>query len=202
MAYHGPSYGLSRECAMKSQAKFSIERAQASLSWLEAVIEKKVEIPNDEIKDQYDFGTVLKDGILLCELINKLNPGSVKKINTLNTPFKHRENIELYLKGCENYGIKPQDLFQVNDLYENKNLYMIVDNLFVIGGLAQKKGYEGPVIGAKMATSNKRNFDDDVLKAGQNVIGPQYGSNKGASQAGMTAYGTGRQIRPDEIGQN
>ncbi|CAB4067189.1 TAGLN [Lepeophtheirus salmonis] len=178
MAYHGPSYGLSRECAMKSQAKFSIERAQASLSWLEA------------------------DGILLCELINKLNPGSVKKINTLNTPFKHRENIELYLKGCENYGIKPQDLFQVNDLYENKNLYMIVDNLFVIGGLAQKKGYEGPVIGAKMATSNKRNFDDDVLKAGQNVIGLQYGSNKGASQAGMTAYGTGRQIRPDEIGQN
>ncbi|XP_040571493.1 calponin-3 [Lepeophtheirus salmonis] len=202
MAYHGPSYGLSRECAMKSQAKFSIERAQASLSWLEAVIEKKVEIPNDEIKDQYDFGAVLKDGILLCELINKLNPGSVKKINTLNTPFKHRENIELYLKGCENYGIKPQDLFQVNDLYENKNLYMIVDNLFVIGGLAQKKGYEGPVIGAKMATSNKRNFDDDVLKAGQNVIGLQYGSNKGASQAGMTAYGTGRQIRPDEIGQN
>ena len=49
----------------------------------------------------------------------------------------------------------------------------------------------------QMASANKREFDDSVLKAGQSVIGLQYGSNKGASQAGMTAYGTGRQIRPD-----
>ena len=26
-------------------------------------------------------------------------------------------------------------LFKVNDLYENKNLYMIVDNLYSLGGL-------------------------------------------------------------------
>ena len=45
-----------------------------------------------------------------------------------------RENIEMFLKGCEAYGLKAQDLFQVNDLYENKNLYMIVDNLFLLGG--------------------------------------------------------------------
>jgi Calponin family repeat len=29
------------------------------------------------------------------------------------------------------------------------------------------------------------------------VIGLQYGSNKGASQAGMTPYGASRQIRPE-----
>ena len=51
-----------------------------------------------------------------------------------------------------------------------------------------------------MASENKRAFDEQKLKAGQNVIGLQYGSNKGASQAGMTAYGTGRQIRPDGKG--
>ena len=50
-----------------------------------------------------------------------------------------------------------------------------------------------------MATQNKREFDDATMKAGQSVIGLQYGSNKGASQAGMTAYGTGRQIRPEGI---
>ena len=48
--------------------------------------------------------------------------------------FFQRENIEMFLKGCEAYGLKAQDLFQVNDLYENKNLYMIVDNLFSLGG--------------------------------------------------------------------
>lgn len=200
MAYQGPAYGLSRECALKSAAKFSMERAQECLDWIEAVTEKKIEYAEgSQVTDQQEFGTILKDGTLLCELVNKLNPGSVKKINTMNAPFKQRENIEMFLLGCERYGLKAQDLFQVNDLYEAKNLYMIVDNLYSLGGLAQRNGYHGPVIGKKMATENKREFDDSVLKAGQSVIGLQYGSNKGASQAGMTAYGTGRQIRPDEL---
>ena len=133
----------------------------------------------------------------LYRLINRLRPGSVKKINTMKAPFKQRENIEQFLKGCEDYGLKAQDLFQVNDLYENKNLYMIVDTIFLLGGNAQKKGFSGPILGVKVAKENKREFDESVMKAGQSVIGLQYGSNKGASQAGMTAYGTGRQIRPD-----
>jgi len=49
----------------------------------------------------------------------------------------------------------------------------------------------------KVSSENKRNFDDDVLKAGQSMIGLQYGTNKGASQAGMTPYGASRQIRPE-----
>ena len=49
----------------------------------------------------------------------------------------------------------------------------------------------------KQANENKRNFDEDVLKAGQSMIGLQYGTNKGASQAGMTPYGASRQIRPE-----
>lgn len=199
MAYHGPSYGLSRECALKSQAKFTLERAQEALDWLSAVLEKNLDYEEGSLKDQNEFANILKDGILLCELINKLQPGAVKKVNTMKAPFKQRENIELYLKGCESFGLKAQDLFQVNDLYENKNLYMVVDNLYCLGGMAQKNGFNGPVIGVKVATENKREFDDGVLKAGQSVIGLQYGSNKGASQAGMTAYGTGRQIRPDEF---
>merc|ERR1739836_248752 len=91
-----------------------------------------------------------------------------------------------------------QDLFQVNDLYENKNLYMVVDNLFSLGGMAQKKSWEGPALGVKVASENERNFDEDTLKAGQSMIGLQYGTNKGASQAGMTPYGASRQIRLEE----
>ena len=41
----------------------------------------------------------------------------------------------MYLKACATYGLKEQDLFQVNDLYENKNLYMVVDNLYALGGM-------------------------------------------------------------------
>jgi len=110
MAFHGPSYGLSRECAMKSQAKFDLERAQMALDWVEEMVGQKLDGP---IKDSIEFGAILKDGSILCQLINRLQPGSVKKINTMKAPFKQRENIELFLKGCEAYGLKPQDLFQV-----------------------------------------------------------------------------------------
>ena len=45
----------------------------------------------------------------------------------------------MYLKGCESYGLKTIDLFQVNDLYEAKNLYTVVDNLFALGGMVSSQ---------------------------------------------------------------
>lgn len=199
MAYHGPSYGLSRECQMKAQAKFNLPRAIDAIKWVEGVLDRDLVPPKPEegFRDQLDVAAVLKDGIALCDLINKLEPGTVKKINETKAPFKQRENVEMFLKGCESYGLKSQDLFQVNDLYEHKNLYMVVDCLFALGGLAQKKGYDGPVIGVKVADENKRNFSSEKLAESTKIIGLQYGTNKGASQAGMTAYGTARQILPD-----
>merc|ERR1712113_1258553 len=151
MAYHGPSYGLSRECAMKAQAKFSPERAKECMTWIEEVAGQKL----GDIKDQIDFAEHLKDGVMLCSLINALQPGSVKKINTLKAPFKQRENIEMYLKACTNYGLKEQDLFQVNDLY------MVVDNLYALGGMAQKKSWEGPALGVTITWPSNIIVDSD-----------------------------------------
>jgi len=200
MAYHGPSYGLSRECQMKSQAKFDPARAKRVCDWVEAVTGADLALPasEDGVREQSDFGAALKDGTAMCQLLNALKPGSVKKINTMKAPFKQRENIEMFLKGCEAYGLKSQDLFQVNDLYESKNLYMVVDCLYALGGIAQKNAFDGPVIGVKVAKENKRTFSDQVLKASDTFVPLQSGSNKGASQAGMVAYGTGRQIIPTD----
>jgi hypothetical protein len=62
---------------------------------------------------------------------------------------------------------------------------------------AQKKNWHGPTIGVKVADENKRMFSPDQLAESNKIIGLQYGSNKGATQAGMTPYGATRQIRPD-----
>lgn len=51
---------------------------------------------------------------------------------------------------------------------------------------AQSNGYGGAVLGPKESASNVREFTEEQLKAGQNVIGLQMGSNKGATQAGMS----------------
>ena len=68
MAFHGPSYGLSRECQMKAQAKFSLERAKEAVFWVEAVLGRKLDTGSDNgIRDQLDFATALRDGVVLCE---------------------------------------------------------------------------------------------------------------------------------------
>ena len=61
---------------------------------------------------------------------------------------------------------------------------------------AQRVGFNGPALGPKEATGAKRDFSESQLREGQNVIGLQMGSNKGATQSGQTPYGLGRQIAP------
>jgi len=39
--------------------------------------------------------------------------------------------------------------------------------------MAQKRRFDGPAIGAKMADPNERNFSEEKLKEGRNVIGLQ-----------------------------
>lgn len=49
-----------------------------------------------------------------------------------------------------------------------------------------KPGYAGPeAYWPKKSEKHVREFSEEQLKAGQGVISLQYGSNKGASQAGM-----------------
>lgn len=45
----------------------------------------------------------------------------------------------------------------------------------------------------KKVKENRRTFTEDQLKAGQQIISLQYGTNKGASQAGMN-FGKQRKI--------
>lgn len=53
--------------------------------------------------------------------------------------------------------------------------------------------WNGPWLGPKPSEECKRDFSDEVLKAGQTIVGLQAGSNKGATQAGQN-MGAGRKI--------
>lgn len=58
------------------------------------------------------------------------------------------------------------------------------------------KGLTVPCLGPKEAQANVQEFTEEQLKQGQNVIGLQMGSNKGASLSG-DHYGRARQIAGD-----
>lgn len=62
------------------------EQEQEVINWITAVLGEPV--PNGNYED------ILKDGVVLCNLINKIAPGSVKKIQTKGTNFQLMENIQ------------------------------------------------------------------------------------------------------------
>ncbi|XP_032488898.1 LIM and calponin homology domains-containing protein 1 isoform X3 [Phocoena sinus] len=68
-----------------------------------------------------DFRTGLENGILLCELLNAIKPGLIKKINRLPTPIAGLDNIILFLRGCKELGLKESQLFDPSDLQDTSN---------------------------------------------------------------------------------
>ncbi|XP_040603083.1 LIM and calponin homology domains-containing protein 1 isoform X7 [Mesocricetus auratus] len=68
-----------------------------------------------------DFRTGLENGILLCELLNAIKPGLVKKINRLPTPIAGLDNTILFLRGCKELGLKESQLFDPSDLQDTSS---------------------------------------------------------------------------------
>ncbi|KAF7242046.1 LIM domain only protein 7 [Varanus komodoensis] len=81
--------------------------------WVEAVTGKSF--------GDKDFRAALENGVLLCDLINKIKPGIIKKINRLSTPIAGLDNINVFLKACENLGLKEAQLFHPGDLQDLSN---------------------------------------------------------------------------------
>ncbi|CAO2635779.1 Cnn1, partial [Lemmus lemmus] len=140
----GPAYGLSAEVKNKLAQKYDHQREQELREWIEGVTGRRI---------GNNFMDGLKDGIILCEFINKLQPGSVKKVNE-----------------------SPQNWHQ-----------------------AKTKGNKVNV-GVKYAEKQERRFEPEKLREGRNIIGLQMGTNKFASQQGMTAYGTRRHLYDPKLG--
>ncbi|XP_072478367.1 LIM domain only protein 7 isoform X21 [Notamacropus eugenii] len=122
--------------------------------WVEAVTEKNFE--------NKDFRASLENGILLCDLINKLKPGIIKKINRLSTPIAGLDNINVFLKACEKIGLKEAQLFHPGDLQDLSNrvtvkqeetdrrVKNVLITLYWLGRKAQSDPYyNGPYLNLK-----------------------------------------------------
>ncbi|XP_040440156.1 LIM domain only protein 7 isoform X6 [Falco naumanni] len=109
-----------------------------------------------------DFRAALENGVLLCDLINKIKPGIVKKINRLSTPIAGLDNINVFLKACENIGLKEAQLFHPGDLQDlsnrvtvkpeetNRRVKNVLITLYWLGRKAQSNPhYNGPNLNLK-----------------------------------------------------
>ena len=190
MADRPDGFGLTAEVRDKLNSKYSMEREKEALRWIEAVVGERlftgVQGP-DAVHEK------LKDGVILCKLINRIKPGSVRNINSSKMAFKMMENIGNFLSACMAMGMQKLDLFQTVDLYENQNMTQVIDGIHALGRKTSQIGYKGPALGPKEASANPREFTEQQKRAGEGIIGLQAGYNKGATQSGQN-FGKTRAI--------
>ncbi|KAG8039953.1 hypothetical protein G9C98_000670 [Cotesia typhae] len=176
--------GFAAEAQKKINSKYSEELAQESLEWIKMITGEDIKTSGD----MDNFYETLKDGTLLCRLINKIQEGSIKKINQSKMAFKCMENINAFLEAARILGVPAQETFQTVDLWERQNLNSVVICLQSLGRKA--KNFGKPGLGPKESEKNVRIFSDEQLRAGQTVISLQYGTNKGATQSGINMGNT------------
>ncbi|KAM6940708.1 uncharacterized protein FYW49_018943 [Xenentodon cancila] len=127
---------------------------QEAQKWIEAVTGKSF--------GDKDFRSALENGILLCELLSAIKPGLVKKINRLPTPIAGLDNLSVFLRGCEELGLKGSQLFDPGDLQDtsmranlkdsdcNRKLKNVLNTVFWLGKAANGcASYSGPTLNLK-----------------------------------------------------
>uniref|UniRef100_A0A0K8SLT4 Transgelin n=2 Tax=Lygus hesperus TaxID=30085 RepID=A0A0K8SLT4_LYGHE len=178
---------LERAIRAKIAGKRDAEQDRQAQEWIETILGQK--FPAGVAYEDH-----IRDGQVLCQLMNKISPGSCPKINSSGGQFKLMENINSFLKAMTAYGVPDVDLFQTVDLFEKKDIAQVTTSLFALGRATYKHPeWTGPNLGPKPADECKRDFTEEQLRAGESIIGLQAGSNKGATQAGQN-LGAGRKI--------
>uniref|UniRef100_A0A3Q3A654 LIM and calponin homology domains 1b n=1 Tax=Kryptolebias marmoratus TaxID=37003 RepID=A0A3Q3A654_KRYMA len=135
----------------ESAADSAFQEAQ---KWIEAV--------TGRCFGDKDFRGGLQNGILLCELLSSIRPGSVKKINRLQTPIAGLDNLSVFLRGCEDLGLKGSQLFDPGDLQDtstrptakgsdcSRKLKNVLITIYWLGRAANScTSYSGPTLDLK-----------------------------------------------------
>lgn len=143
-----PAYGLDATLAAKAAAKYDHALEKEVTTWITAVT---------GIAMEGTVGEWLHDGKVLCQLANAIKPGSVKKINTMNAPFKQRENITYFQKFMRDNGMTESAMFGTDDLYDEKNMGSFITAVNTFGGVVQTHipEFTGPKLGVAVESQVK-----------------------------------------------
>lgn len=121
--------------------------------------------------------------------MNKLKPGIIGKINTNGGDYKMMDNLSQFQKGCVKYGLADVDLFQTTDLWDYKNIALVTQTIFAVGRAVSNNyfwassflfkqylqcyrhpEFRGPFLGPKPSECNVREFSEETIAAGKNII--------------------------------
>ncbi|KAI4875187.1 hypothetical protein NFI96_023959, partial [Prochilodus magdalenae] len=109
-----------------------------------------------------NFRSSLENGVLLCDLVNKIKPGVIRRVNRLSTPIAGLDNVNIFLKACARLGLKEAQLFHPGDLQDlstrvtvkhqeaSRRLKNVLITIYWLGRKAQVDPlYNGPYLNLK-----------------------------------------------------
>ncbi|GME91249.1 hypothetical protein B5S28_g951 [[Candida] boidinii] len=144
-----------------------------------------------DINKQDDLMNILKDGTVLCQLINKVYGLNSIKFKKSGLAFVQMENIEKFLNFIKFKGVPEDELFQTIDLYESKDPYQIMMTIRSLSRTINKEFPQYPLIGPKISTKHKRppvppkpkQFQSATSKSNNSWSTLEYGYMGGSNQA-------------------
>uniref|UniRef100_H2ZDY2 Transgelin n=1 Tax=Ciona savignyi TaxID=51511 RepID=H2ZDY2_CIOSA len=188
MANQGPSYGFSREVRNKMASKYDEYVEEDLRQWI-------ADTSGCPIMIEQTFQNWLKDGTVLCYLIDSLQPDLLPKgmpHQSMLNPFRCMENINAFLEAIKLMGVPELSVCTTADLYNGHGMSQVQTCLLAVVDVAISKGLTETEIGIRIPPKQNKEWSDSQLRAGDSIIGLQAGTNKFASQSGMTAYGSSR----------
>jgi len=131
------------------KSKRSANNEQDVVRWIEAIVGSG--------KGDVTVAEWLKSGIILCNLVNAIQPGLVRTVNQQNVPFKQMENITKFLNAARDLGLPESSMFDTSDLYEEKNLDSVITCIYALGGAVQTvcPEFTGPKLGIPLIAQGK-----------------------------------------------
>ncbi len=195
---------LDQDLKASRLAKYNnAELISETKEWLATIMRAKI---NKDDLASLDLIQYLKDGTVLCELINSIwGEGSLKYQNS-SIPFMQMENIEKFLTFIKNKGVPQDELFQTVDLYQEKDPYQVLLTLQTLSQFIHKNMPERqyPLIGPAIA---KKHQPPKVPKKpkylkGKGWSSAEYGYMGGSNQATeRIVFGARRNIgnRPQDL---
>uniref|UniRef100_A0A2K6MX51 Transgelin n=1 Tax=Rhinopithecus bieti TaxID=61621 RepID=A0A2K6MX51_RHIBE len=205
MANKGPSYGMSCEAPSRIEKKYDEGLEERLVEWI--IVQCGLDVGCRDCR-RLGFQLWLKNGVI-HKLVNSLYPDGSTPVNLpenlSSMVFKQMGQVAQFLKAAEDYGVTKTDMFQTLDLFEGKDMAAVQRTLMALGSLAVTKNdghYHGDANWfMKKAQEHKREFTDSQLQEEKHIIDLQKGSNRGASQAGMTCYRRPWQINSPALPQ-
>lgn len=134
-------FGMDKDLQEAQEQSYDVGLESVVLDWLEATTGHPIDY----------FYESLRDGVILCHLINEIRPRMIPRIvDTVGSGvpavgLQARENVKNYLRACEALGVKKTELFVPSDLCDRQNLVAVLNNLTALARVANSSAsFAGP----------------------------------------------------------